>query len=56
VVAPELPEPRPTNIQTSEVSPSDPLFGPAATRQMASFLGDNPEDILKNLQIARRTG
>ena len=56
VVAPELPEPRPTNIQTSEVLPSDPLFGPAATRQMASFLGDNPEDILKNLQIARRTG
>lgn len=52
----EVPEPRPTNIQTSEVSPSDPLFGPAATRQMASFLGDNPEDILKNLQIARRTG
>ena len=54
--APEVPEPRTTNVQTSQISPSDPLFGPAATRQMASFLGDNPEDILKNMQIARRTG
>ena len=38
------------NVQTASVQPS------AGVRTTPSFLGSNPEEILKNLDIARRTG
>ena len=48
-------ETTPTNVSPiAGLPPSDPLFGESATRQIASFLGSDPESVLKNLQIAQR--
>lgn len=46
----QQPEPFFGNVQTASVQPS------AGVRTTPSFLGSNPEEILKNLDIARRTG
>ena len=37
-----------------DVSGTATVFGESATRQIASFLGSDPESVLKNLQIAQR--
>jgi hypothetical protein len=55
----------PTNVAEAEPQQSEPFFGnvqtasvqpSAGVRTTPSFLGSNPEEILKNLDIARRTG
>ena len=55
----------PTNVVESSPTPESNFFGnvqaasvqpSAGVRTNPSFLGSNPEDILKNLDIARRTG
>jgi hypothetical protein len=40
----------PEIVETAQMQPS------VATRTNPNFLGTNPESILKNLDIARRTG
>ena len=63
--APEsLPTPRPQNlgqsvpaVEMTENNLTNELLRPSPeNRQIASFLGGNPETILKNMEIARRTG
>jgi len=59
-----LPEARPENLTQTEPTldvsqnqVTNELLRPSPeNREVAAFLGSNPEQILKNLQIARRTG
>ena len=59
-----LPEARPENLTqtqpTLDVSQNqitNELLRPSPeNRQVAAFLGSNPEEVLKNMEIARRTG
>ena len=49
-----VPEPTTNVVQNTinnELFRTDPR-----NREIAAFLGSNPEDVLKNMQIARRTG
>ena len=46
--------PETTNL--SEVVNTQLMTPDPRNREIASFLGGNPEQILKNMQIARRTG
>jgi len=58
----ELPQPRPQNLVQPQINLTEnrintELLRPSPeNRQIAQFLGGNPEDILKNMEIARRTG
>jgi hypothetical protein len=60
----QLPQPRPQNltqapptVELTENRAVNELLRPSPeNRQIASFLGGNPETILKNMEIARRTG
>ena len=59
-----MPQPRPQNltqapptVELTENRAVNELLRPSPeNRQIASFLGGNPETILKNMEIARRTG
>ena len=57
-----LPEPRPQNLSQPEINVTQnrittELLRPSPeNRQIAAFLGGNPEEVLKNMEIARRTG
>ena len=57
----ELPKPRPQNLIQPEVNVTQnrvttELLRPSPeNRQIAAFLGGNPEEVLKNMEIARRT-
>mgnify|MGYP004346559231 FL=1 len=60
----QLPQPRPQNltqapstVEMTENRAVNELLRPSPeNRQIAAFLGGDPETIIKNMEIARRTG